>query len=59
MSSLKVINDRAKHTIKLGSDFTEAITNNKAQRPAILQQVELTHQKYPKPTNLCFEEKKC
>ena len=41
LTYLKVINDAAELTVKLGNDFGEVITKNEMQKQDILQQEEL------------------
>jgi hypothetical protein len=45
--SVKVVNDAAERGVKLISDFATKITTDPIQRQALLQLVEMDHQKYP------------
>ena len=48
--NLKVINDAAERTVKLGSDYGEKIVKGDNQKQALLQGVELHRQVHEKPT---------
>ena len=53
--NLKVINDAAERTVKLGSDYGEKIVKGDNQKQALLQGVELHRKVHEKPTTYIHE----
>ena len=56
VAALRVINDAAERSVKLGTEFSQVLTKDEGRRQDIMQSVELARRAFPFATKKCFLE---